>query len=113
MAKDWQAVANAINTRMAERSIGQAELASRARVAVATLRQIQHGIPKDRNPRTLGALSTALGWSADHLERIAGGEEPDIGTDRLAGVESALAELKERVADLERQVGRLPSGRDS
>ncbi|MDQ0378603.1 XRE family transcriptional regulator [Amycolatopsis thermophila] len=104
MAKDWQAVAKAINTRMAERSIGQAELANQARVAVATLRQIQHGVPKERNPRTLAALSEALGWPANHLEQIAAGQEPDGAPDRLAQLESALAGLQERVVALEQRI---------
>ncbi|WP_435122945.1 helix-turn-helix domain-containing protein [Amycolatopsis thermoflava] len=109
MAKDWQAVADAINARMSERSIGQAELATQARVAVATLRQIQHGIPKDRNPRTLAALSEALGWPTNHLEQVAAGQKPEAGPDRLARLESAVAGLQKRVAELERQISQPPA----
>jgi transcriptional regulator with XRE-family HTH domain len=110
MAKDWQAVAKTINTRMEELPMSQVELANRARVAVATLRQIQHAVPKDRNPRTLAAISEALGLRANHLEEVADGVASASGPDRLTRLESELADLRERVVELERQITPRPAG---
>lgn len=100
MAKDWVAVAGAINTRLEQLEMTQAELAKRSRVSPATLRQIQHAVPKQYNPRTLSGISEALGWPSGHLEHVAEGKSVG-GGDRLAQLEAAVSELSERVAALE------------
>ena len=110
MAKDWQAVADAINARMEELGMSQQELASRSRVSVAALRQIQKAVPKERNPRTLAAISEALGWPSNRLEDVAAGSATDEGADRLARLESEVADLREKVADLEKRVTRPSAG---
>lgn len=106
MGKDWQAVADAINTRMDQLDMTQAELAKRSGVAVATLRQIQHAVPKRRSPRTLADISEALQWPATHLERVADGEQPPSSDlDRIGRLELAVANLQERVEAIERPTG--------
>lgn len=104
MGKDWAAVGDAISTRLEQLDMTQDELAKRSRVSTATVRQIQHGvIPKRRrSPRTLSDMSEALGWSPDHLERVADGQPVGEDTDRFARLESAVSALTERVAALER-----------
>jgi transcriptional regulator with XRE-family HTH domain len=71
MARDWAAVATAITTRLAELEMTQQELAARSGVSVATLRQLQRGMERRRNPRTLAAVSSALQWPDGHLGEIA------------------------------------------
>lgn len=101
MAKDWDAVASAINTRLAELEMTQTELSSTSRVSTATLRQIQHGVVKKRSPRTLADISEALGWPSAHLERVADGAPNPASTDRVAQLETEVAALRARVDALE------------
>ncbi|WP_019808222.1 helix-turn-helix domain-containing protein [Saccharomonospora halophila] len=101
MGKDWNAVAEAINTRLAELGMTQAELASKSRVSPATLRQMQHGVAKRRTPHTLAAISEALGWPSRHLEQVSEGESVAPDPDRVARLENALADLEQRVRRIE------------
>lgn len=78
VGKDWDAVSRAIQTRLAELDMTQAELASRAGVALMTVRELQHNLkPRRRNPRTLATVSEALGWPSDHLSEVLRGKRPD------------------------------------
>jgi transcriptional regulator with XRE-family HTH domain len=68
---DRQALAAAVNARMEERHIKQADLARKSEISVATIRLIQ----KARGTRHYGwdlltAISRALDWPADHLLKI-------------------------------------------
>ena len=68
---DRQALATAVNARMRERHIKQAQLARKSGISVATIRLIQ----KAQGTRHYGgdlltALSRALDWPADHLIKI-------------------------------------------
>lgn len=105
MAKDWQAVADAINTRMAELQMTQTELAQRSQVSVATLRQMQKAEPKRRGSRTLAAISEALRRPPGWLESLADGG-PTRGweaPDRVAALEATVADLAVRLEALERK----------
>lgn len=97
MAKDWAAVAAAIQTRLGELDMTQAELAARAGVALMTVRELQHNLtPRRRSPRTLAAVSEALGWPGDQLTRIAEGEhapDPDADDPVLAELDAVKADL--------------------
>lgn len=97
MARDWEAVSAAIRARMADLDMTQAELSQRAGVALMTVRELQNNLtPRRRSPRTLSAVSEALGWPGDHLATIlAGGspEDPDAGDPVLA----ELDEIKEQL----------------
>ncbi|RAY16370.1 XRE family transcriptional regulator [Actinomadura craniellae] len=102
---DWAAVARAVNERMQERGITQRELAERSGISPATLRQIQQGMDRQRSRATLAAISRALGFSEDHLRRVSMGgraSEPS-GTDApvLEGLRAELADLRQRVEDIE------------
>src|SRR6187397_581412 len=70
VARDWQAVADAINTRSAERGLTQKALADLSGVSVATLRKLQKAEPGDRGRPVLMALSVALGWAPGHLQAV-------------------------------------------
>jgi transcriptional regulator with XRE-family HTH domain len=97
VAKDWDAVAAAIRARMAEIDMTQADLAARAGVALMTVRELQNNLqPRRRNPRTLAAVSEALGWPSDQLARIMEGQQaPDVDQD-----DPVLAELEAVKEDL-------------
>jgi DNA-binding Xre family transcriptional regulator len=77
VGEDWAAVAKAISVRAAELDLRQKDLAERSGVSLAIVREIQQGrIQRRRNPRTLEALSGALGWHPQHLAAVLHGEEP-------------------------------------
>lgn len=112
MAKDWDAVARAIDERLAALDMTQAELAHRAGVAQETLRELRGNLQtRRRHPRTLAAISEALGWDQEHLARVlsgddaaAGGEAPASAAD-VAELRQAYADLAGRVDALERRMG--------
>ncbi len=112
MAKDWDAVASAIRARLAELDMTQADLAARAGVALMTVRELQHNLqPRRRNPRTLAAVSEALGWPGDQLARILEGE-PAVDVDKddpvlaeLDAVKADLTAIFRRLDAIERRLG--------
>lgn len=107
MAKNWDAVAEAINTRLDELQMTQNELSIKSGVSTATLRELQHNRnPRRRTGRLLEAVSVALDWPPSHLGSIVDGAP--AGTlpqgDLVAEVHrlgSELAALQHRVRDLE------------
>ncbi|SDY63161.1 hypothetical protein SAMN05216215_103147 [Saccharopolyspora shandongensis] len=109
MAKDWTAVATAINTRLAELDMTQRTLAERSGVSAATLRQLQSPEtyePKKRSPRLLAAISEGLNWPKDQLARILEGE---ASTDEPSSIRGDVQELHREVAALRDRVGILES----
>ena len=115
MAKDWDAVAQAIDGRMRELDLTQAQLAASAHVSLETVRELRNNLrPRRRNPRVLAAVSEALGWSTDHLASVL---EGDAGADSPSGqgsdeMRSELVRLGQEVKALagrletvERQLG--------
>jgi hypothetical protein len=104
MSRDWDAVAAAIQGRMTDLDMTQTELAKRADVALMTVRELQHNLrPRKRSPRTMSAVSEALGWPAGYLaEVLTGGEpaDPDAGDPVLA----ELDVIKEQLTTITRRL---------
>jgi transcriptional regulator with XRE-family HTH domain len=111
VAKDWQAVAAAVNTRLAERSMTQKALADASGVSVATLRKLQKAEPGDRGRPVLVALSVALGWAPYHLEAVSdGGPAPaDPSTD----LRQTVAEMRADLDDVGRRLSTLEAAQVS
>lgn len=110
---DWDAVARAVQNRLAETRATQMDIAARARVSLTTLREVQHNLnPRRRRPQTLSAISEALGWPPGYLAQVLRGEaaaaHPDEVTDpvltSLKDLEDEIAGLRERVARIEQQL---------
>jgi transcriptional regulator with XRE-family HTH domain len=91
--ENWAAVAQAISGRVRELGWRQRELAERSHVSVAVVREIQrHTVERRRSPRTLEALSVALGWEPEYLHRVLTGRSQGPGTmPRLTLLRSGLA----------------------
>jgi len=109
--ENWAAVARAISDRVRELGWRQRELAERSHVSVAVVREIQrHTVERRRSPRTLEALSVALGWEPEHLDRVLKGraEQPEGHTasngvalwSRLDSLELRLAESLKLLTEL-------------
>ena len=74
MERDWEAVARLIDARMRELDLTQTELAVRAGVAPETVRELRTNLrSRRRNPRTLAAISEALGWPPERLRDVLAG----------------------------------------
>ncbi len=111
--EDWDAVAEAIRHRLAETRMTQMDVASRARLSLTTVRELQHNLnPRRRRPQTLAAVSEALGWPPDYLDQVLRGDrgEPheDEVTDPVLHALDCLGreiqELRDRVEQIERQL---------
>ena len=113
--ENWAAVARAISDRVRELGWRQRELAERSHVSVAVVREIQrHTVERRRSPRTLQALSVALGWEPEYLHRVleghaqqsAGHAAPDLAAvwSRLDSFDLRLAELAKLVTELRSEI---------
>ena len=113
--EDWAAVARAISGRVRGLGWRQRELAGRSHVSVAVVRELQrHTAGRRRSPRTLEALSVALGWEPEHLGMVlkghvrqSGGHAAPEGAAlwcRLESFESRLAEILELLTELRSDV---------
>ena len=113
--ENWAAVARAISDRVRELGWRQRELAERSHVSVAVVREIQrHTVERRRSPRTLQALSVALGWEPEHLDRVLKGRSqqsrnhasPDLAAvwSRLDSFDLRLAELAKLLAELKSEI---------
>jgi lambda repressor-like predicted transcriptional regulator len=102
--QDWQAVAAAIVDRLDERGMTMTDLAARSGVSLTTVRELVHVLnTRRRQPRTLAAVSEALGWPSDHLGRVLRGQakNQEPAPDGLAAIWAELRELRARVTALE------------
>ncbi|QKW12399.1 XRE family transcriptional regulator [Verrucosispora sp. NA02020] len=105
--EDWQAVASAINGRMAELPLTQQELAERSKVSVATLRELQYAkANRKRSTRTLAAISQALDWPDGYLQAVLTGATPP-GARTGAGVPDGSSVVLARLDQLHAEVRRL------
>jgi transcriptional regulator with XRE-family HTH domain len=111
VANDWAAVAQAINSRMAELGLRQRQLIERSRVSKAVVSELMRNVaPRRRSARTLEALSVALDWHPDHLAAVlANVEPPAVGEPvhrpedvpaRLAAIERQLREVNARLDEM-------------
>ena len=108
MAENWAAVAAALRERLDERGMTMTDLAARSGVSLTTVRELVHVLnTRRRQPRTLSALSTALGWPVDHLGTVLRGRTVTAPpANDLAAVRRELRDLRQRVEALERSVGK-------
>ena len=114
MAKDWNAVASAIQARLDELDMTQAELASRAGVAQETVRELRTNLrPRRRSSRTLSAVSEALNWPPGHVTALLNGDQAVAGEDaqpeQLAAIANELAEVAARLNDIAERLAKIQS----
>jgi transcriptional regulator with XRE-family HTH domain len=103
-SENWAAVARAISDRIRELGWRQRELAERSHVSIAVVREIQrHTVERRRSRRTLEALSVALGWEPERLERVLKGLE-DQPQRSGGGIAPDSAALWSRLDSMERRL---------
>lgn len=104
---DWTAVADAIRGRIEQQRITQLELASKAGVSLATVQELVKPLPRKRQPRTLAAVSVALGWPEDRLQEILHGRASAVREPADTGDEDIRVELRAIHEELARITRRL------
>lgn len=109
MAANWTAVGKEIARRLGELDMQQKELAAASGVSVATIREIQRGKERRRNPRVLRDISAAL-WpgNSNHLKDILQGRQPDQQSHGTEVSDSEPAAFLAKLAFvLENRIGRV------
>jgi transcriptional regulator with XRE-family HTH domain len=111
MAKNWAGVAGAINARMDELKLTQQEVASRAGVAIQTVRELQHNlVERKRTSRTLEVVSEALELPRGYLGEVLNGRSPESarasGDEVIADLYARIADVTERLEALEGRMQR-------
>lgn len=114
--ESWERVAETINDRLGELGWDQVDLARAAGVSDATVRKLQNASSTRYHRTTLAKVCGALGWPDDAIWRLltAGELPPSVepappsppGRDAM----SEIAELRRRVAELERMLRSESSG---
>jgi len=78
-SSEWQRLANAVNDRVVELGIDQAELVRRSGLSQPTIRSIMDGDPRGLpRPKSLRKLAVGLGWSAGSVEIVMAGGAPIV-----------------------------------
>lgn len=100
-AENWAGVGEALRARREELRLTQEQLCKKSGVSVAITREIeQHGVIRRRSPRTLAALSVALGWPENYLAGIRDGRQlPKAPAPEEAALRSILDKLDEILTD--------------
>jgi hypothetical protein len=68
---------------MAEKRMTQMGVASRARLSLTTIRELQHDLNPRRRPQTLAAVSEVQGWPSDYLAQVLRGDRPEPHDDEV------------------------------
>ncbi|MGH3565028.1 MAG: helix-turn-helix domain-containing protein [Pseudonocardia sp.] len=124
MSQDWAAVARAMDRRLTELGMRQRDLAERAHVSQAIVRELHRNTAqRRRSARTLEALSVALGWHPHHLQAVLAGDLPpdpsdpvvlpsDVVGGRLAAIEGQLRAIEDRLIDVQARLSGERGGND-
>jgi transcriptional regulator with XRE-family HTH domain len=76
VAKDWQALADALGEGMSAAGLSQKELAEKTGVAPSTIRKIKNREEENYNPATLNSLSIGIRRPASFLDDRFNGRVP-------------------------------------
>jgi transcriptional regulator with XRE-family HTH domain len=111
-----------MSRRLTEQGMRQRDLAERAHVSQAIVRELQHNTrQRRRSARTLEALSIALGWHPRHLQTVLDGQPPPGHTqsieptgnavaDRLSAIEAQLRSIEQRLIDVQARLDTTHGG---
>lgn len=99
-------LASAVRQRRHELQLTQPELAAASGTTDRLIRGIELGESRDRHPATYRAISVALGWTGDSIDRILAGKDPVMAEDE-PDADSARDEVLLRLDRLESLVREL------
>ncbi|WP_026423425.1 hypothetical protein [Actinokineospora inagensis] len=118
MTEDWAAVAWTIVERMRVLGLSQQDVIDRSNLSKVVVRELQHNlVQRRRSPRTLEAMSVALGLHPRHLSGILEGRTVEtihspedrsyVILDRLAALESRLDKMTTLLSEMDDDLGIL------
>jgi transcriptional regulator with XRE-family HTH domain len=109
LEQDWDAVAKALSARVEELGMNLTELATRSAVSLSTVRSLAQNLEaRRRQPRTLEALSKALGWPSDYLGRVLRHQNPQPYSDEANDpVLLALTEIRDELRSISKRVSAI------
>lgn len=106
MDQDWDAVAKAISDRIAELGIRQRDLADRANVGLSTVQElVNNWKPRKRNPKTLAAISEALGWPPGKIQAVADGRPDELSEPSASSLAAHSRDVVQAVEALLQKLG--------
>ncbi|MBE9375589.1 helix-turn-helix domain-containing protein [Saccharopolyspora sp. HNM0983] len=97
---DWRTVGRTVTARMKELGLRQRDVADKADVGLSTVQELANGKVRERNPKTLMAISNALEWPSGKIAAIARGKPGEVEStleERVAALETELAEVVRRL----------------
>lgn len=102
----WQRLAELIRRRREERRMSQRELGEAAGTTDRLVSSIERAERTTYKPANLRAISQALSWTPDSIERILAGGEPVGETDQpmAPGARITEDEALRRLAEVERKL---------
>lgn len=107
MAKNWQALADALEEGMSAAGLSQKELAEKTGVAPSTIRKIKNRDEENYNPATLNSLSVGIRRPASFLDDRFNGRVPQdsgaLAPDRmvLEWVQDIQGRLRQAIKELD------------
>lgn len=105
MTEDWAAVSAAVLRRRAELTMTQRALIRESGVSKAIVGEIErNSVRRNRNERTLPALSVALGWPAGYLDAVCRGEPLPPAEDPAASADQDVPGQLTLIQDELRQI---------
>lgn len=106
-SEGWALVADAVRARLKELRLTQMEAASRAGVSLATIQELVQGLPRRRQPRTLAAVSAALGWPAEHLSLLLASDAQSESAKELLESPISLDEVDREIRAIRKELDRI------
>lgn len=112
MTDDWAQVGQRVKARRQELRMTQLALATAAGTSESTIRVLESARRVPATP-ALRAISQALGWTPDSIERLAAGDEPAEPEPGAAPAEVAaeLQALRDQISVLSERIEELFSQR--
>lgn len=111
MDRDWERLAKLVRARRKQLRMTQAQLGAESGTSEPTVRHLEAQVRQTFSDDTLIAISKALGWSPDSIDRVLAGNEPVVDAGLAGGYERErdedIRELLATVAALERRVAEL------
>ena len=107
VAKNWQALADALEEGMSAAGLNQKELAEKTGVAPSTIRKIKNREEENYNPATLNSLSIGIRRPASFLDDRFNGRVPQdsgaLAPDRmlLEWVQDIQGRLRQAIKELD------------
>lgn len=105
---NWERVAKEVRARRAALGLTQQEAAASANVSEATWNLIENARGGPYKPRSLRGICSALRWTSNSIDRLLHDKDvEEIDSSDTPSDDERIEQLEERIAHLERALGKL------